>query len=123
MFDSRSVTQRNFQSLSIRDLVEARDLYHFHLMDKANVVGTAVGLYLIRKDDPWPSEDRKEELRHNKGERNIENSEVRPYSWPAVLVFVDQWVDEAKFSAVGELPADQMVPKTLYLPDGRMVPV
>ena len=41
----------NFRSLAIRDLLEARDLYHFHLMNKANVVGTAIGLYLIRDED------------------------------------------------------------------------
>ena len=35
----------DFSSLSLKDLIEARDLYHFHLMDKANVVGTAIGLY------------------------------------------------------------------------------
>lgn len=45
----------DFSALSIRDLVEARDLHHFHLMSKANVVGTAVGLYLIRKDEDWPT--------------------------------------------------------------------
>jgi hypothetical protein len=31
----------DFTSLSLKDLVKARDLYHFHLMNKANVVGTA----------------------------------------------------------------------------------
>ena len=43
-----------FSSLSLKDLIEARDLYHFHLMSKANVVGTAVGLYLIRNEENWP---------------------------------------------------------------------
>src|ERR1700751_3175946 len=46
-------TQHNFQSLSLRDLLEARDLYHWHLSNKPNVVGTAVGLYRIRNDEPW----------------------------------------------------------------------
>ena len=41
----------NFASLSLNDLLEARDTYHYHLLSKANVVGTAVGLYLIRKDE------------------------------------------------------------------------
>ena len=49
---------RNFAALSTRDLLEARDLYHWHLIHRANVVGTAVGLYRIRKDDPWPDETR-----------------------------------------------------------------
>ena len=50
--------ERNFASLSTRDLLEARDLYHWHLIHKANVVATAVGLYRIRKSDPWPTRDR-----------------------------------------------------------------
>ena len=33
----------DFSTLSLKDLIEARDLYHFHLMSKANVVGTAAG--------------------------------------------------------------------------------
>jgi hypothetical protein len=47
--------QANFQSISLKDLLEARELYHWHLVNKANVVGTAVGLYRIRKSDPWPT--------------------------------------------------------------------
>ena len=41
----------NFRSLSPKDLLEARETYHWHLMNKANVVGTAVGAYLIRDAD------------------------------------------------------------------------
>src|SRR6478736_5089486 len=41
----------DFASLSIRDLLEARDLYHFHLLNKANVIGTAIGRYLIRDEE------------------------------------------------------------------------
>ena len=48
-------SDKNFHSLSLADLLRARDLYHFHLMNKANVVGTAVGLYLIRATDPRPT--------------------------------------------------------------------
>ena len=49
-------TEKNYRSLSIKDLLQARDLYHYHLLNKPNVVGTAVGLYLIRKDEPEPVE-------------------------------------------------------------------
>jgi hypothetical protein len=35
----------NFVSLSLKDLLEARDQFHYHLMNKKNVVATAVGLY------------------------------------------------------------------------------
>jgi len=32
-----------FSQLNVTDLLKARDLYHFHLMNKPNVIGTAVG--------------------------------------------------------------------------------
>src|SRR5258706_14585808 len=85
----------DFASLSIKDLLEARDLYHWHLSNKANVVGTAVGLYLIRKSDSWPRDHAaadEDSSHHAKGIRTFENSEVRPYSWPAVTVLVRDWI-------------------------------
>ena len=45
---------------------------------------------------------------------------MRPYSWPSVYVFVSDWEEEAKLA---EANASDVVPKTLYLPDGRTVPV
>jgi hypothetical protein len=39
----------------LQDLLRARDQFHPHLMHKANVVGTAVGRYRIRKGDLDPS--------------------------------------------------------------------
>jgi hypothetical protein len=117
--------QQNFQSLSLKDLLEARDLYHWHLSNKANVVGTAVGLYLIRKDDPWPrdrAESRGNSSPIGKGIRTFDNSEVRPYSWPAVIVLVQDWVDATEFGH-GKVDPDHMVPRTLYMPDGRAIPV
>ena len=90
-------TESNFRALSLRDLLEARDAYHYHLMNKPNVVGTAVGLYLIRKADPPPA-PRGRELKPRVGpktERTLGNSEVRDYSWPCVLVFVDTWIHES----------------------------
>lgn len=101
----------NFRSLAIRDLLEARDLYHFHLMNKANVVGTAIGLYLIRDED-------------NKAiPRTLANSRVRPDSWPCVMVFVREWLDPSEFASDRRAKPTDMVPKTLYMPDGRAVPV
>lgn len=121
-------TTQNFRALAIRDLLQARDLYHNHLLNKANVVGTAIGLYLIRKYDLTPEEEKelcrregKENVRaRDKGPRTLENSEVREYSWPCVLAFVRNWVGKEEFAGAR---AQEMVPKTLYMPDGRMVPV
>src|SRR6187431_188350 len=88
-------TERNFRSLSIKDLLAARDQYHYHLMNRANVVGTAIGLYLIRKTDPAPDPSRASTPKSKKPKlaRTFENSEVRNYSWPCVLVLVKQWIE------------------------------
>jgi hypothetical protein len=118
---------RNYASLSTKDLLEARDQYHWHLINKANVVGTAVGLYYIRTTDDWPTQKRAAATRSTapKKARTFENSEVRDYSWPCVIVLVDTWVEVDRFGTGSRatLPPEDMVPPTLYLPDGRTVPV
>ena len=129
-------TKRNFQSLSVRDLLEARDLYHYHLLHKANVIGTAIGLYLIRNTDPWPrkrdpendddkpAQSKRKHTSRKKGERRFDNSGVRDYSWPCVMVLVKKWYSEDEFDGGKDnLHPQDMVPKTLYMPDGRTVPV
>ncbi len=122
-------TRTNFQSLSVKDLLEARDLYHYHLLHKKNVIGTAIGLYLIRDDEPRPPDDRSAAVGDNrkslpKGERRFDNSSVRDYSWPCVIVVVRDWHPARDFGGEhGKFDAQDMVPKTLYLPDGRTVPV
>jgi len=47
----------DFDSLSFRDLLEARDAYHVHLLNYPHVVATAVGRYRIRIEDSWPDAD------------------------------------------------------------------
>src|SRR5262245_32003724 len=87
-------TSATFSSLSLKDLIEARNLFHYHLLNKKNVVATALGLYRIRKGDPWPSKDqpRPKQVRKKRSERRtLMNSEVRPYSWPCVYAFVSDW--------------------------------
>jgi hypothetical protein len=44
---------------------------------------------------------------------------VRYYSWPSILVFVEKWERPAELAR----RPGALVPKTLYLPDGRSVPV
>jgi len=71
----------------------------------------ALGARLKVADEPKPP-------------RTFENSEVRDYSWPCILVLVDAWVDADRFGpAPDQVPPQEMVPTTLYLPDGRTVPV
>jgi hypothetical protein len=115
----------NFASLSLHDLLDARDFYHYHLLSKANVVGTAVGFYLIRKDEEWPQRKGEGRSPVNKKSypRTLVNSEVRDYSWPCILAFVRSWEPEESFGAGARYNPAQIVPKTLYLPDGRAVPV
>jgi hypothetical protein len=118
----------NFRSLSLRDLLDARNQYHWHLMNKANVVGTAVGLYLIRKHDPWPKAGSHadgtppDDYQRPKDEevRTFENSQVRAYSWPCILVLVQDWEAAEEFHGKRSF---EMVPPRLYMPDGRSVPV
>lgn len=114
-----------FGQLSVTDLLKARDTYHFHLLNKSNVIGTAIGYYLIRHGDPTPDQIAAGAPRTTGTcpARTFYNSEVRDYSWPCVLVLVSQWTDEDEFGTTGTYSATQMVPKTLYMPDGQAVPV
>lgn len=108
--------QTGYSHLSLSDLMTARDLYHVFLMRHRNLVATAIGRYRIRKTDSWPNAKKRH---HGTGPRRIDNSEVRPYSWPCILAFVEKWEDAKDFA---DRPSD-MVPSTLFLPDGRSVPV
>ncbi len=112
----------NFNNLSVKDLVEARDLFHVHLINKRNVVATAIGRYRIRKEDPWPNQRGYQDTLKPKqnAARTLGNSEVRDYSWPCILVFVDKWETE---SSLIRSQDDSLVPRSIYLPDGRIVPV
>jgi len=124
------VSPPQFSSLSLRDVLEARDQFHVHLMHKPNVVGTAVGRYLIRTSDPYPHPEPEDALADAaptppapKSKRTLENSEVRGYSWPCVLVFVSRWVDEDEFGGGQRYSSADFVPGTIYLEDGRRVPI
>lgn len=108
---------RDFSSLSIRDLLEAREHYHVHLSNIESVVGTAIGRYRIHEDD-WYADHPPSTPRGKpkpKDPRTFENSVVRPWSWPCVLVLVRQWLPRGA-------PAQTPIPKQLYLPDGRVIP-
>jgi hypothetical protein len=119
----------DFAALSLLDLLRARDMFHVHLMNKANVIGTAVGRYLIRRDDPYPSKSPKESAVISKktttvpkGPKILSETEVRYYSWPCVLVLVDKWLTPDQFGTK-KYSNEEFVPPTIYLPDGRSVPV
>ena len=114
---------QDFAMLSITDLLKARDEFHLHLAHKANVVGTAIGRYRLRKVDPWPGRDRDERRGAKKGERTLQNSEVRSYSWPAILVFVKEWLQDSAFGGSGDYGPEDFIPSAVYMSDGRKVPI
>jgi hypothetical protein len=108
----------DFTSLSVRDLLEAREHYHVHLANLDNVIGTAVSRYRIRHSDPDYDNPRAHKNQDDPTPRTLTNSGVRPWSWPCILVLVSHWETRAGLSG---RPA-QFVPPRLYLPDGRVVP-
>ena len=78
-----------FNNLSVRDLLEARDLFHVHLMNKENVVGTALGRYRIRNEDLDDNDkiiSRPKDYEHKDG-RSLSNSRVVDQSWPCNSCF------------------------------------
>jgi hypothetical protein len=112
----------DFQSLGIRDLLDARDQFHVHLAHKPNVFSTAIGRYLVRDSDPDAREacDGPHSVRARQApERTLLNSTVKSWSWPCILVFVKRW--QTLDDLVGH-PED-VVPPFIYLSDGRIVPV
>src|SRR6476659_337009 len=107
----------NYSHLSLRDLVEARDMFHAHLINKRNVVATAIGRYLVRKKDL----DRYgRDKGSSGGVRTLSNSVVVEDSWPCILAFVREWEES---SALVGRNFNDLVPKTIFMPDGRKVPV
>ena len=43
--------ERSVRSLSLRDVLDAREAYHVHLLNLPHVVATAVGRYLKRREE------------------------------------------------------------------------
>lgn len=117
---STETAKFNFHSLTVRDLIEAREAYHTHLLRLDNVFATAIGRYRIHEDDPSAkSKNPKRQLPYGKSPpRTLSNTVVKPWSWPCVLLFVDHWHTQTEFKAHPEMA----VPRFLYLPDGRIVP-
>ena len=111
--------RRDYTSLSIKDLLDARDAYHIRLSMLDNVIATAVGRYLIHHRDWYaknpPDRPRPKGYRLLTPPKTLANTVMRPWSWPAVLVFVRQWESRKDLG-------EEAVPRRLYLPDGRVIP-
>ena len=114
---------RSFSSLSVKDLLDARDAYHVHLCHLDNVFATAIGRFLIRDTDPdykryVSVRERREGRRGSAKVRTLENSTAKPWSWPCVLVFVTEWETQEQLNK----RRGRVVPQFLYLDDGRIIP-
>ncbi|MEO6408429.1 MAG: hypothetical protein ABIO45_06700 [Burkholderiaceae bacterium] len=115
----RFVRKTDYRALSLQDLLDAREQYQVHIANLKTVLGTAVGRYRIRLNDANIHDQSLNEQRPSKrlGPRTLDNSDIRPWSWPCVLVFVSEWIAPDVLSKHPELT----VPPVLYLPDGRQV--
>jgi hypothetical protein len=105
-------TGQDYHLLYLQDLLEAREAYHVFLTRKRNVVGTAIGKWFQRK----PGVARG-------APKTLENTEVSDYAWPCLLVFVNKWVPGESFGKSEDATNDDYIPRFLYLPSGREVPV
>ena len=76
------INDRRFSSLSIKDLLEAREAYHVHLAHLDNVFATAIGRYLIRDKDPDAIDPTAGHDVPSEEPRTLINSSVRRWSWP-----------------------------------------
>jgi hypothetical protein len=109
----------DYHSLSLVDLLEARNLYHLHLTTKQGVIGTAVGRYFIRKGDSLPGA--KVHIKGT-GPKTLTTAEIRSYSWPCIVVFVEEWIERSNFRH-DKVDPHNFVPDRLEMPDGKVVPV
>jgi len=120
---AKDLALNDFHSLSVKDLLDARDQFHVHLAHKSSVFSTAVGRYLVRDTDPdanSPAYHRADQRRSKQSEaRTLLNSSVKDWSWPCILVFVRQWQTLEELQSKPE----DVVPPFVYMPDGRIVPI
>lgn len=112
--------RQDYSSLSVKDLLDAREAYHAFLSKLDHVDATAIGRYRIHRDDPSArTPDPKKFKRYGvSSPRTLANTVVRSWSWPCVLVFVKRWL---KPKDMGKYPYPA-IPRFLHLPDGRTVP-
>jgi hypothetical protein len=114
--------ERRFNNLHLEDLLEAREAYHVYLTNMENVVATAIGRFRVRREElskiQQPIDANQVKIKMDSPEKTLQNTVVPPGAFPCILVFVSEWLT---VKAMEDRP-DQVVPRFLYLPDGRMIP-
>jgi hypothetical protein len=113
--------RHDFSSLSVRDLLDGREAFHVYLAHLDRVFATAIGKYLIRKDDKNFHDAGYHTPSGELGARTLTNASPREWSWPCVLVFVRDWLTHEDL-AKNPSKAAEMVPPYLILPDDRVIP-
>jgi hypothetical protein len=104
---------KEYSTLSFRDLMEAREFCHRSLMKRQNVVGTALGRFLLRKKGVSKT-----------SKKTLSNTEVTSRSWPCLLVFVKHWLTPDEFgSGDQEIDPNEFIRSSVEMPDGRIVSV
>jgi hypothetical protein len=90
----RFARERKFSSWSVQDLLEAREHYRLHLCQPSDRDGSAISRYRIRKKDKNAKDPRlnNSPVNPDLGPRTLANSAIFDWSWPAVLVFVNEWL-------------------------------
>jgi hypothetical protein len=120
--DSVRTVSDQFPSLTVTDLLEARDAYHVHLSSIRTVVATAIGRFREKVDYRGEASIRPSDWkpREIKEPRTLANSVLTDDSWPCVLVFVNRWFSREELRR--QRTFDLLVPPRLYLSDGRVIP-
>jgi hypothetical protein len=110
---------RNFKTLTIPELLTAREAWHVPLSNMHSVIATAIGFYRFRKEDKNALGSRIQVTEA----RTLDNSEVRAESYPCILVLVKEWhaLKELQEDKLGE-SMQHIIPQLLYTSTGLVVP-
>jgi hypothetical protein len=111
------LSKRDFSSLSIKDLLDAREAYHVHLAHLQAVYATAIGRYLIRDKDSNARNPQHHTKPQALGARTMYNSSVKDWSWPCILVFVKRWFKRSELQKHPEYQSQTCT--VVSLPSGR----
>jgi len=106
-------TPPSYHTLSLKDLLDARENYHVQLTTLTNVVATALGMFRFREGED------EEPPKNDDSPKTFASTHQSKKSYPCVIVLVKKWEATQNFKGHH---ATQKVPGLLHLPDGRIIP-